>query len=100
MKNNVVLYSEGIPLMATDKIFLVVKDHKSSYPDPIILSKGEKVRLGKAYNGPENWPGWMFCHKLSATQSGWVPEQLITKNGKYGLIKEDYSAETQLCMLL
>ena len=78
--------------MTRSRVYVVVKEYKSNYPDPIILRKGEKVRLGEAYDGPEDWPGWLFCYKPDASHGGWVPEQLIIKDGTYGLLKENYSA--------
>lgn len=52
----------------------VIKQHVSNYPNPIVLSKGQFVRLGNQYDGPENWENWIFCHTLDYTSKGWVPE--------------------------
>ena len=73
--------------------YIVIKRHKSNYPDPIILEKGEKVKLGQKYDGPEDWPNWLYCYKLDSSKEGWVPEQNIRKIGEYGIVKEDYTAK-------
>ena len=71
----------------------VIKRHKSNYPDPIILEKGEKVRLGQNYNGPEDWPNWLYCYKLGLSREGWIPEQIIRKKDEYGIVTENYTGK-------
>lgn len=71
----------------------VIKEHRSHYPNPITLSKGQSVLLGKKYEGPENWNNWIFCYTLDGSLEGWVPEQIIQSEEKIGLILEDYTAK-------
>ena len=74
------------------KIYTVNKPHQSSYPNPIRLDVGQKVKLGKLDDGPENWRNWRYCYSLDLQSEGWVPEQIIEKEGEQGVITEAYSA--------
>lgn len=72
--------------------YVVIKAHKSQFPDPIIVLKGELLHVGEKYNGPENWDHWYFC-TTAAKKAGWVPAQVIQwLNDKTGIALEDYSA--------
>ncbi|MDH7605495.1 MAG: SH3 domain-containing protein [Melioribacter sp.] len=73
--------------------YTVIKRYKSNYSDPITIKKGEKIKLGKKYDGPEDWPNWLYCYKLNSSQEGWVPEQIIRKTGEYGIVEKDYTAK-------
>ncbi|MFD2172105.1 SH3 domain-containing protein [Tumebacillus lipolyticus] len=71
----------------------ITKSHRSNYPNPITLSKGQVVRVGKRYEGPENWPDWLYCTTLDQTLKGWVPEQIIRQEQEVGVILEAYTAK-------
>ncbi|MBS4535715.1 hypothetical protein GOQ29_08815 [Clostridium sp. D2Q-14] len=71
---------------------LVIKEHKSNYPDPITLEKGERVLVGKKYDGKEDWLNWRYCYRLDNSQEGWIPEQILNISSEYGVLKEDYTA--------
>jgi len=73
--------------------YLVIKGHKSNYPNPISLRKDEKIIVGKKYAGKEGWENWIYCYKIDESQEGWVPEQIIKFSSKYGIIKENYTAK-------
>lgn len=68
--------------------YKVIEKHISNYPNPITLKKGEKVLVGKKYQGSEFWPNWIYCFKLDKSQEGWVPEQILEND----IVKEDYTA--------
>lgn len=68
--------------------YKVIEKHISNYPNPITLKKGEKVLVGKKYQGSESWPNWIYCFKLDKSQEGWVPEQILEND----IVKEDYTA--------
>lgn len=76
----------------TIKMLTVINSHRSDYPSPLTLKKGEMVVLDKVYEGAEDWPNWIFCKKLDGSNEGWVPEQLIERRENHGLVLEDYSA--------
>lgn len=38
-----------------------VKKHRSNYPNPLTLVKGQSVIVGEVYKGTENWEDWIFC---------------------------------------
>ena len=71
---------------------LIVKAHKSSFPDPIILKKGEKVSIGGEYLEDPDWPNWIEC-KNQGGKKGWVPKQYLKISGNTGIILRDYSAK-------
>jgi hypothetical protein len=72
--------------------YKVTREHRSNYPNPITLSKGQTILLGKKYDDPEGWHGWIYCRTTCGTQEGWVPEQMIQAQGNTGLILADYTA--------
>jgi uncharacterized protein YgiM (DUF1202 family) len=68
---------------------LVVASHSASYPDPLMVRIGEKVRIVAKTS---EWPGWIWCVN-SANRGGWVPETyLMRKDDRNGVILTDYSA--------
>ncbi|MTI49881.1 MAG: ligand-binding protein SH3 [Firmicutes bacterium] len=73
--------------------YLVIKEHKSNYPKPITLEKGERILIGEKYEGEKEWVNWRYCYKLDKSQEGWVPEQLINISNQYGILKENYTAK-------
>jgi hypothetical protein len=71
--------------------YIVTEDHRTEYPDPIILKQGEKVIIGE--ESGEDWPNWVFCTKTDGSNGGWVPKQIINHERDYGIIINDYSAK-------
>ncbi|WP_035187291.1 SH3 domain-containing protein [Alteribacter aurantiacus] len=69
--------------------YAVKKAHESNYPNPISLRKGERVLVGEAYDGEEDWPDWLFCTTEDGKSRGWVPAQLIDREST---LIEDYCA--------
>ncbi len=75
--------------MADARRGLVVAPHSASYPDPLIVGVGEKVRIVAKTS---EWPGWTWCVN-AANRGGWVPESyLMRKDDRHGVILTDYSA--------
>ncbi|WP_369903234.1 SH3 domain-containing protein [Bacillus manliponensis] len=73
--------------------YIVIRSHKSDYPNPISLKKGEKVKVYHTYVGEEDWKNWVFCEDEYG-RKGWVPKQIIaTKQGEIGIILEAYIAK-------
>jgi hypothetical protein len=70
--------------------YIVTKDHRTEFPNPILLTQGEKVIIGKKTSA--NFPDWVFCIKSDNSNKGWVPHQIIKYENNYGIITEDYSA--------
>ncbi len=67
---------------------LVVKPHKSNFPDPLILSNGEMLTTSSRKS---EWPGWIWC-TTSEGNSGWVPEKYLTLKGDKAEVRCDYDA--------
>ncbi len=74
-------------------LYLVTKQHRSNYPNPIALEKGQTVNVGEAYTGEEGWDNWRYCYTLDKRLEGWVPEQIIIRQGNQGIISENYIAK-------
>jgi hypothetical protein len=70
--------------------YIILEDRISDYPNPIILKKNQKVRIGQVYQS-DKWKNWIRCY--SEDNEGWVPEQIVRRtNDEFGIIMEDYSA--------
>ncbi|WP_405108019.1 SH3 domain-containing protein [Paenibacillus sp. FSL K6-1217] len=71
--------------------YTVIKAHTSTYPDPIILQKGQEVWYGRE---DTQFPNWIFCKSVSTNKEGWVPKQILTSPDSHDIAKviEDYSA--------
>lgn len=72
--------------------YIVVAQHRSEYPEPICLAKGDLITIGEKYEGPEGWDNWYLC-RTPDSQEGWVPGQIIEElNPGNGKALEDYTA--------
>jgi hypothetical protein len=72
--------------------YIVIENHRTEFPNPILLKQGEKVIVGEESEDIE-MPNWVFCTKMDGSNKGWVPKQIININDNYGEIIEDYSAK-------
>lgn len=71
----------------------VIKRHTGEFPDPIVISQGDKLAAGEKYQGPEDWNNWYF-RETRARTGGRAPGQLVQWPGHgEGEALEDYSAE-------
>lgn len=76
----------------TSTHYRVIQAHHSEYPEPITFSKGARLTVGEAYDGPEGWDHWLLC-AIPGQQAGWVPEQLLdVASDATAYAKEDYTA--------
>jgi len=72
--------------------YYVNKKHRTNYPNPITLEKGDMITILDEYSGEKEWKNWLFCEKAGKRRRGWVPKQVLSiENGK-GVLKEDYCA--------
>ena len=74
--------------MIPDKV--VMKGHRRSYDDPIIVSAGERVRITKRdlYDGEHLWL-WGINEQ---GKEGWIPASILVIEGETGRLTQDYSA--------
>jgi len=71
-----------------EKIYRVIEDYNSDYTEPLVISKGEILTIGKKES---EWPGWIWCtNKIG--KSRWVPENYLEIHGKTCKAKQDYEA--------
>lgn len=71
---------------------VAISNYSSQYQDPIVLKKGETVRLGQE-ESEEKWKGWIWAE--NETHGGWVPIQIlkIDQSKLTAQVLEDYSAK-------
>lgn len=71
--------------------FIVIENHTSNYPDPIVLKKDEEVLYGKE---DTQFPNWIFCKSIATNKEGWVPKQILTSPNHLSISKvtKEYSA--------
>ena len=68
---------------------LITTAHHTSYPNPIGLSAGERVRIG---HEDDEFPGWVRTFTTDGNE-GWAPLSLLTLLGEgEALARQDYTA--------
>lgn len=70
--------------------YSVVKTYKSSSTDPFQLKAGAEVGCVDESDPNGDWPNWILCR--DGNSEGWVPKQIIRREGQSGIIAEDYNA--------
>ncbi|HZR38787.1 MAG TPA: SH3 domain-containing protein [Ktedonobacteraceae bacterium] len=76
-----------------ETMYLVIKDHQASYPDPIVMHAGETLEVsGKEdqWNGNPDWT-FIWCTNEQG-KSGWVPKTYVELAGVTGKARHDYNA--------
>ena len=69
--------------------YIVIEKYETEYPNPIMLTIGEKVIIGKEHEVTES-ENWIYCTKMDNSNAGWVPKQII--DYKSGRMLRNYSA--------
>ena len=67
---------------------VVIKRHKSDFPNPLVLKKGDIIKLS---DKKTNFIGWVWCTS-SDRNSGWIPENYIEKTENGCRLTVDYNA--------
>ncbi len=68
---------------------IIVKAHKSNYPDPIDFKKGDCLMIA---NKDNEFKGWIRVTTKDGNQ-GWAPVQYLQiQNGKRAIATRDYTA--------
>ncbi|WP_238351975.1 SH3 domain-containing protein [Brevibacillus brevis] len=62
--------------MMTIKNEVVIKNHRSNYPNPITLVEGQRVKIGELYVHELN--GWSWCELESTGECGWIPNECLS----------------------
>jgi hypothetical protein len=73
------------------KIFKVIKEYISSYPESILFKKYETVIPGKEYNYNPNWKNWIWCEGQNNNRA-WVPKQFLSLKNKHWVLNQNYDA--------
>lgn len=77
--------------------YLVIKEWRSLYPNPILLNRGSEVIIDNTRKETDpDWKGWVWCR--SVEKEGWVPRQILNhvEDGEIisrAIAQEDYSAK-------
>jgi hypothetical protein len=71
--------------------YVVIKDYKSPYPDPIVFQKGEKVEVCQEFKEDPDWKNWIWCEGKD-DKKAWVPKQYLNVDGRNGIFNRDYDA--------
>jgi hypothetical protein len=66
----------------------VIEDYSAQYSDPIVMSSGQRLKLGE--RGTED-DRWIWCSGEDG-KSGWVPLAYIEMDGESATARCDYSA--------
>jgi hypothetical protein len=74
-----------------DRRFRVGKAYQRSTAEPLVLRKGDRVRIGRPYEDDPEWPDWIWCED-TAGKGGWVPKQLIAAENTRGSVRDAYEA--------
>lgn len=76
----------------TEMAYRAIRPHVSEFPEPIDLKRGDRVSVGREYDGPEGWSGWCLC-AAEGQKDGWVPARIIALDRPgSGIVTEDYCA--------
>lgn len=70
------------------RLWHVVSDYQSAYPDPLIISAEDRLRVS---DRKSEWPGWLWCTTRQG-KSRWVPQSYLAREGDMALVLEDYDA--------
>ncbi|KAF1015556.1 MAG: hypothetical protein GAK31_01031 [Stenotrophomonas maltophilia] len=70
----------------------VVAGHRSEFPQPITLARGQALVVGERYEGPEGWEDWLLC-EAEGQQPGFVPAPVIGRDAQgQAFAREAYCA--------
>ena len=71
-----------------ERVCRVIIDYDTPFPNPLVLRAGQEVAVG---DRESEWPGWIWC-TTSEGNSGWVPENYVTRQGETANLRRDYDA--------
>jgi hypothetical protein len=71
------------------KYCVVIQGHKTPLPDPLIMRKGEVLKLGNKIS--ESDPDWVWCISKS-DKVGWVPKAYLEIHKNQCKALQDYNA--------
>lgn len=71
--------------------YIVIEDYTTQYNIPVLLFKGEEVKVGERFLEDTDWPGWIWC-ETGRGEKGWVLEKVLKIEDDKGVVVEDYSS--------
>ncbi|MCP4704695.1 MAG: hypothetical protein GY865_08805 [candidate division Zixibacteria bacterium] len=74
---------------------VIIKNYRSEFPDPLILKKGERLKIGRKKT---NYSGWIWCMDINGN-GGWIPEKFVKITEDSCVMLVDYDA-TELTVLV
>jgi len=78
------------------EIWIVKVPHKTSYENPICISKGENIHLtGRT----DIWDGHCWVWAVAPDgREGWIPDDFVSINSGCYVASRDYSAKELTCL--
>ena len=73
----------------------IIKSYTTRFTNPIILKKGEHVKVGKR---DDEWIGWIWCITENGNE-GWASENILDINQSEAVVVSDYNA-TELSVVV
>ena len=71
-----------------EKYCRVIESYQTPFPNPIKISKGEILNIGKKES---EWSGWIWCIN-GVGEMGWVPESYLEIYETNCKVLQDYDA--------
>lgn len=70
--------------------YRVISNYDIEFLNPIKVSCGDSVIIIESSDCNGDWPNWLLCK--TNDNEGWIPSQIIQRQGARGTLSEDYSA--------
>lgn len=67
----------------------VNREYRIQYPNPLRVSPGEKVIIGRE---DDEYPGWKWCRASSGLE-GWIPVRIAITRWAEAIVLREYSAQ-------
>jgi haloalkane dehalogenase len=79
----------AVPTESSKAKARVCLEYKVEYQNPIQVKAGDRVEVGRE---DRTYPGWFWCRAADGCE-GWVPRELLSREGSVANVTQDYSAK-------
>jgi SH3-like domain-containing protein len=70
------------------KQFIATSDFEIHYPHPLIVRKGDQVKIGRK---DSTWPEWWWVTNAEGI-SGWIHQSFLKMDAEIAIVTSDYTA--------